>query len=69
MFTPAAIFGSVVFGIIGMAAFAYGKRESRLNPMLFGAALMTYPYFVSNSWLLYGVGIALTSLAVKLRDS
>jgi hypothetical protein len=69
MFTTAALFGSILFGLIGTAAFVFGKKAGRLNPMLFGAALMTYPYFVSNTWLLYGVGTILTGMLVKLRDS
>lgn len=69
MFTSAALFGSVLFGIIGMAAFTYGKKACRLNPMLFGGALMAFPYFVTNTWALYGIGIALTGFAVKLRDN
>jgi hypothetical protein len=68
MLTTAALFGSFLFGLIGMAAFAYGKKESRVYPMLFGAALMAFPYFVTNTWALYGVGAGLTGMLVKMRD-
>jgi len=30
------------------------------KPAILGVALMAYPYFVSDSLLLWGVGIALT---------
>ena len=68
MFTPANLFGSIIFSAIGMAAFVYGKKAGRLNPMLFGAALLIYPYFVSQTWLLYAIGIGLTGLMFKCPD-
>jgi hypothetical protein len=68
MFTPLNLFGSVIFGMIGMAAFGYGKKAGRLNSMLFGAALMIYPYFVDQAWLLYGVGITLTGLLLRFPE-
>ncbi len=60
MFTFANIFGSIVFGSIGMAAFVYGKKSGLVNPMLFGGALMAFPYFISTTWLLWAIGILLT---------
>jgi hypothetical protein len=67
-FTTASLFGSILFGTVGMAAFVYGKKAGLLNPMLFGGALMTYPYFVNQTWLLYGVGVALTGLLFRFPD-
>ena len=57
--SPAAIFGSLLFGAIGLAAFVYGKRMVLWKPMVIGVALMAYPYFISQTWLLYSVGLAL----------
>jgi hypothetical protein len=68
MLTPANLFGAIIFGTIGMAALVYGKKAGLLYPMLFGAALMVYPYFVSQTWLLYGVGVILTALLLRFRD-
>jgi len=41
---------------------------NRFWPMLLGIALMAYPYFVSGPWLLYGIGIALTTALYVTRD-
>jgi hypothetical protein len=68
MLTPANLFGAILFGTIGLAAFVYGKKQGLAFPMLFGAALMLYPYFVTQTWLLYGLGILLTMLVVQFRD-
>jgi hypothetical protein len=58
--SPADLFGSLLFGIIGFAAFVYGKKSVLFVPMTAGVALMVYPYFVSQTWLLYAIGCALT---------
>jgi len=56
---PAALLGSLLFGAIRLGAFMYGKRMVRYSPMIIGIALMAYPYFVPQTWLLYTVGCAL----------
>ena len=53
---------AVVFSLVGFAAFRYGKKNSEVRPMLLGAALMVYGYFVSNVWLSLLVGCVLTAL-------
>ncbi|MFI5296952.1 MAG: hypothetical protein ACHREM_02550 [Polyangiales bacterium] len=60
---------SMVVGGVGFVAFAYGKKQSRLPQMLAGVALMAYPYFVSNVWVMIAIaGVILGGLflAVKL---
>ena len=57
--TPAALVASVLFGTIGLAAFVYGKKAALFKPMMLGAVLMVYPFFVSQTWLLYLIGGAL----------
>jgi hypothetical protein len=58
--SAAALFGSLMFGIIGIAAFRYGKKSAMLMPMILGIVLMVFPYFVPQTWLLYAIGAALT---------
>ena len=65
--TPAELFGSLLFGAIGLAAFLYGKKNAAPKPMVIGLVLMIFPYFVPQTWLLYGVGCALTALLFVLR--
>ena len=62
------IIGGLVFSGVGLVAFMWGKKHGRFKPMVLGGALMAYPYFVSNTALMYLIGAALTVAAVFLRD-
>ncbi len=66
--SPAALFGSLVFGAIGFAAFVYGKRMLAWKPMTIGVALMAYPYFVPRTWMIYVVGCALSVALYVCRE-
>lgn len=57
--SPAWLFGSLVFSVIGYGAFRYGRKTDRPPTLWIGVALMLYPYVVSNTALLYVVGGAL----------
>ena len=57
--SPAYIFGAVLFGIIGYAAYRYGKNASVQPAKWIGIALMLYPYAISGTGLLYIVGTGL----------
>lgn len=57
--SPAYIVGAVVFGLIGIAAYRWGKRTGRPRSKWLGVALMFYPYAIAQTWLLYVVGAAL----------
>ena len=57
--SPAYIFGTVLFGIIGYAAYRYGKKAAVQPAKWIGVALMLYPYAISATWLLYVVGAGL----------
>ena len=66
--TSSALFAAVIFGIIGLAAFRYGKKSSQWKPMVLGMTLMVYPYFFSDARLLYGIGVALTAALFVFKD-
>jgi len=66
--SPANLFGSLVFGVIGFGAFMYGKKTAGLRAMLIGFALMVFPYFIDPTWLLYAIGTALTAALFVFRD-
>ena len=66
--TPAALFGSLVFGVIGLVAFRYGKKSAFIVPTLLGLGLMIYPWFVSETWMLYVIGSALTGAVWFFRN-
>lgn len=65
---PGSLFGAIVFGAIGMGAFVYGKRRGLLKPMVLGIALMAYPYFIADAWLVYAVGAGLCTLLYLFRE-
>jgi apolipoprotein N-acyltransferase len=66
--SPAYIFGSILFGLIGLAAFRHGRKSGRKPALWLGVALMVYPYLVSPTWLLYTVGAALCAGLFVARD-
>jgi hypothetical protein len=51
---------AVIFGLVGFAAFRYGRKNSDPRPLLLGIALMAYGYFVSNAWVSLAIGTVLT---------
>ncbi len=57
--SPAYIAGSILFGLIGIAAWRWGKRNDKARSKWLGVALMVYPYAIDQTWLLYAVGAAL----------
>jgi hypothetical protein len=56
---PAYLFGAILFGVIGYAAYQHGKKASKVSVKWLGVALMLYPYAISETWQLYTVGTAL----------
>lgn len=66
--TAANLFAGILFGAIGLGAFIYGKRQSVFKAMMLGIALMVFPYFISNTVILYVVGFLLTILFFIFRD-
>jgi hypothetical protein len=63
--------GSLFFGIfagaIGVAYLVYGRRQTKLVPVIAGLLLCIYPYFV-ESWLWLGVVGALLLAAPFVFD-
>lgn len=57
--SPAYIFGAVVFGVVGFAAYRHGKTGGRQRTKWLGVTLMLFPYAVPQTWLLYAVGALL----------
>jgi len=57
--SPSYIFGSILFSLLGFAAWRYGKVIGHPRTRWLGVALMFFPYLVGRTWLLYLVGIAI----------
>jgi len=67
-FAAPNLLAGLLFGSIGFVGFIYGKRMSRLKPMVIGLLLMAYPYFVENALALCGIGLAGTAALFWLGD-
>jgi hypothetical protein len=59
-FDPTWFLVSLLVSTAGFVAFMYGRKMKRLPQMLAGIALMVFPYFVSNIWLMLGISVAIT---------
>jgi hypothetical protein len=57
----------LLFGSIGLGFFVYGRRQRTVVPLVCGAALIIFPYFVSNTILLVILGVALTTIPYFVR--
>ena len=52
----------LLFGVIGLTYFVYGKKRSNLVIRYSGLGLMVYPYFVDNTIVIIAVGLLLMAL-------
>ncbi len=57
----------VLFGAIGLGYFVYGKRQTKIVPLICGVGLMGYPYFVNNATLLVITGCILLGIPYFVR--
>jgi hypothetical protein len=66
--SPAVLFASLLFGLIGSVAFGFGKRNASWRPLIIGLALIVFPYFIDAVWLLYAVGGVLCVCLFVFRE-
>lgn len=52
----------ILFGVAGLIWLKLGKQETSPLKMGCGVALMVYPYFLSNTWGIFLVGLVLSLL-------
>ncbi len=67
-FNPYNLLAGFIFGTIGWGAFVYGRKLDLWQPRAIGIALMVYPYFICNRWLLWGAGVGLLGLLWFYHD-
>ncbi|OOG65066.1 hypothetical protein B0E46_05530 [Rhodanobacter sp. B04] len=65
--STATLLWGVLFGSIGLGFFVYGKKQRAIVPLVCGLALMTFPYFVSGTFLLISIGVALMAIPWFVR--
>ncbi|MFN3570045.1 MAG: hypothetical protein ACK4VX_07210 [Polaromonas sp.] len=65
--STSTILWGVLFGSVGAGYALYGKKQRALLPFLCGLALMLFPYFIQNTYLLVLVGAALVATPFIFR--
>lgn len=64
---PVILMWSILFSAFGMGYFVYGRRQRSPVPFVVGIALMVYPYFVANVYVLVLVGVGLLATPYFIR--
>jgi hypothetical protein len=62
MDSSASLLSGLLFASIGTGYLLYGKKQQRQAAFYSGIALIGYPYFISQPWLLWAVGAALMAV-------
>jgi hypothetical protein len=57
----------MLFGALGLGYWSYGKRQKQYIPYVCGLALMVFPYFVADFWLLLAIGFAISAVPYFIR--
>jgi hypothetical protein len=57
--SPTTLLIGMLAGVFGVAYFVYGKKQTKLVPMVAGVLLCIYPYFIDSVLWLSIVGILL----------
>lgn len=61
-FDPYTLFFGFIFGLIGFAAWKYGRSQNSERHIYLAVLLMGFSYFFSNVWVTLGIGSVLTIL-------
>lgn len=67
MESTASLLWTILFSAIGMGFFVYGTRQKVAVPFVTGVALMLFPYFIDNVYLLVLIGAGLCVVPYYLR--
>ncbi len=59
-YTKGSIIAMIIFSIIGLGYFAYGKKSQQFLMLLCGIALMGYSYFVDGTGYIILIGVGLS---------
>ena len=65
---PAVLFAGILFGSIGVAAFLYGKKQAKWQPLALGTALVAITFIIRDAVLLYAAGTALCAALFWFRE-
>ena len=60
--STAVLLWELLFGSIGFGFFIYGKKQKAVVPLVTGIVLCVAPYFITNVYVLVGVGVILVAI-------
>lgn len=66
--STASLIAGFIFSTLGMAMLIYGKKVGHVTHILCGAALLVYPFFVTNIWAMIGIGAVFVAGPFVLGD-
>lgn len=61
------LFLGLLFGSIGGVYLVYGKRTTNLPYLACGVALIVYPYFFDNAWVIVLIGVVLVAVPIAMQ--
>ncbi|HSA58612.1 MAG TPA: hypothetical protein VLJ37_02895 [bacterium] len=61
-FEPYNLYFGFLFGLVGFAAWRYGRHKQSARHLILAVALFGFSYFMPNVWWTLGVGGTLTLL-------
>jgi len=61
------ILWGLIYGVIGLAYFSYGRKQRAIVPLVAGISLFLVPYFISNSYILVPVGAIIAIVPYFVR--
>ena len=59
-YTKGSIIAMIIFSVIGLGYFTYGKKSQQFLMLLCGIALMGYSYFVDGTGYIILIGVGLS---------
>ena len=65
--SPSTLFAGLIFGGIGMVAWAIGRKRQQTPTMIIGVALILYPWVVADPVWVWIIGIALSIAAFVIK--
>ncbi len=64
-FSFSSLMAGFVFGVFGFWFLKEGKRKEEWRILFIGAGLIIYPYFITNDFILWGLGAILCYFGYK----
>lgn len=64
----ANIIANLIFGSVGFVFLMYGWKNKEPKPLVFGLGISIFPFFITNTILIYVIGTGLIAWAYFWRD-